>query len=375
MKKLEGITLATIRKNKMSKTNKLMAVLAMVGLSAGITSAAPVSWTGTGGDGQWYTDTNWDTGTAPVIDGTDNVSITSAAVTYTRSGTDMLWDDGSSLILDGASLTQTTTHYIHYDHGSAFTLLNGSYLNSAGTYDLKTHGAGANFVVDNSTMSVRNVWADDHVTLALSNGSTVNLLGRETRLKNGSLFDVTDSTLNLRNVAFQLYNETSAYINVNDGAQVNLLNTDLMGTDVITKGYDSMVNFAAGSTGSVFIDNLTEAQLETMIGEGKFGVDGTGSTTLGDYIYSTSGSGVTMAIPEPPPEEIGTITIANIPEGVTITWDSAAGQDYDVQSKSSLISQLTWDTLASVVGSGSSMTVTSTVDNAESFYQVVTPTP
>jgi hypothetical protein len=234
------------------------------------------------------------------------------------------------------------------------------------------HGTGAvTFTIDNSMWTTRELFADDHITFALSNGATANLTGGLTRLQNASLFDVTDSTLNLRNVDFMAYKGHATFINVNNGAQVNLLNTPSLGTNVITKAGDSMVNFAKDSTGSVFIDNITLAEIQTMIGESKFGIDGTISTNVTSYTITTDGTGQRISLIAPPPEEIGSIRFAYDNGGATLSWDSADGQDYTVQYKNDLLAEFGWNIFTNVVGTGIEITIPLTLDDAETFYRVI----
>lgn len=60
-------------------------------------------------------------------------------------------------------------------------------------------------------------------------------------------------------------------------------------------------------------------------------------------------------------------------QGMLLEWDTTSGQSYDLQSKSNLTSQLNWDTITNVTGTGGGITITTEVDHAETFYQVVTP--
>ena len=69
---------------------------------------------------------------------------------------------------------------------------------------------------------------------------------------------------------------------------------------------------------------------------------------------------------------VGCLLVGAAP-GVAVSWDSSNGQSYDLQSKSNLITQLDWTTITNVTGTGGGISVTTAVDNAESFYQVVTP--
>ncbi len=71
-------------------------------------------------------------------------------------------------------------------------------------------------------------------------------------------------------------------------------------------------------------------------------------------------------------DPIGAISIANAAPGVAISWDTSNGQLYDVQYKNNLIIDA-WTTLTNVTGTGGGISVTTSVDSAETFYQVVTP--
>ncbi len=330
-------------------------------------------WTGAAGDGEWTTAENWSDNAVPVVDGTTlEVEITGADVTYTP-GDDLDFKGGSTLTLDGASLTQDSGTWTRYEHAGYFALRNGSLLSfeNAKT-EIKGRGHGSTFTIDNSAWITKELLVDDHKSFMLSNGATVSVMEKMT-IQNGTFFDVTDSTLNLRNVALQMYAGNSTFIHVNNGAQVNLLNTTSEGSEVITKQGDSMVNFALNSSGVVFIDNISLNEVETMIGEEKFGIDGSIITAVSNYVITVSGAGQLISMTAPPSGEIGLIEIALDGSGVIITWDSVAGQDYDIQSKSNLGIQVDWLTIDSVVGSGSSISVTTDVDQAKSFYRVVSP--
>ena len=54
---------------------------------------------------------------------------------------------------------------------------------------------------------------------------------------------------------------------------------------------------------------------------------------------------------------------------MAITWDTTAGQAYDVQTNGNLIVP-NWGVYDSVVGDGGSITVTSSTAQAELFYKV-----
>jgi len=60
-------------------------------------------------------------------------------------------------------------------------------------------------------------------------------------------------------------------------------------------------------------------------------------------------------------------------QGMVISWDTSDGQEYNVQYKNNLIIDSDWTTFISLTGTGGGVTVTSTVDQVQSFYRVVTP--
>ena len=82
----------------------------------------------------------------------------------------------------------------------------------------------------------------------------------------------------------------------------------------------------------------------------------------------------------PPADPIGSIVISGPiaitgGQGMVLSWNTTDGQSYDVQSKSNLITQASWQTVTNVTGDGGSISVTTAVGNAETFYKVETPAP
>jgi hypothetical protein len=76
-----------------------------------------------------------------------------------------------------------------------------------------------------------------------------------------------------------------------------------------------------------------------------------------------------------PTDPIGTIMIAGplTGGGMTITWDTVAEQVYNVETNANLIIP-NWGIYGDVIiGNGGSITVTTTVDQAATFYKVTTP--
>lgn len=108
-------------------------------------------------------------------------------------------------------------------------------------------------------------------------------------------------------------------------------------------------------------------------------VPGTGansgeSTIFFDNVRLTSG------VAPLPTDPIGDITILGpvatpAGESMVLSWDTSNRQLYDIQTKSNLILDPTWTTITNVTGIGGEISVTTAVNNAETFYQVVTPVP
>jgi len=70
--------------------------------------------------------------------------------------------------------------------------------------------------------------------------------------------------------------------------------------------------------------------------------------------------------------EIGNIAVEPLPgtNGLVLTWATASGFDYTLQSKINL-QDLSWATNTTVSGTGGDVTVTTAVDQVQSFYRVI----
>jgi len=73
-----------------------------------------------------------------------------------------------------------------------------------------------------------------------------------------------------------------------------------------------------------------------------------------------------------PPPEIGPIAINQLPgtSGLELTWTTGTGHDYLLQSKTAL-TDISWASNATYTATGASITVTTAVDQAKSFYRVI----
>jgi len=107
---------------------------------------------------------------------------------------------------------------------------------------------------------------------------------------------------------------------------------------------------------------------------------GVSATGAGDLVFSINSTvtdnpvlnaivieAVTGVIPE-----IGNIMVEQLPgtNGLVLTWSSASGFNYVLQSKLSL-QDINWATNTMVLGTGGDVTVTTAVDQVHSFYRVV----
>jgi len=71
---------------------------------------------------------------------------------------------------------------------------------------------------------------------------------------------------------------------------------------------------------------------------------------------------------------VGDITLEQLSgtNALTLTWATSAGTDYTVETKSSL-TDISWTSNSAAVGTGGDVTVTTAVDQAQTFYRVSTP--
>jgi len=71
---------------------------------------------------------------------------------------------------------------------------------------------------------------------------------------------------------------------------------------------------------------------------------------------------------------VGNITLDLLSgtNALTLTWATSVGTDYTVETKSSL-TEISWTSNSAAVGTGGDVTVTSAVDQAETFYRVTAP--
>jgi hypothetical protein len=276
---------------RIAYTNPARFILTVDGAGVTVQEGDPVGIAWTGASGDWSDTANWSGGTVPAIGGTDSATISSG--TATRA-TDLTFSNQSDLILDGGTYHQTAGQ-LTFANGSAFAISNGGSLVSSGYVLFDNNGfAGAANTIDDSSMTVDDMRIHEGATLTLTNGSTLTV-AQPMEVKWGSYIALYNSTMTAPRV--QLDSATTAnWIDIGDDASLNL-NASGWGTDVIYIGTSpSFVNFTADSTGTVFIDNISLAEVQTMIGQGKFGIDRVLNTDLASYTLSTQGAGVRIQL-------------------------------------------------------------------------------
>jgi hypothetical protein len=326
-----------------------------------------------GGNGDWFDSAKWSGGALPLTDGGDDVIIsspTNIVVSYVP-GPDLVFNAGSDLLLDGATLYQDSTTWTAFYRGSELTITNGgTWLFESAHMLIFGYGTGeAVHTVDNGVFAVRELEIDDHQVFIVTNGATASVTVYSD-ISNGARIEVTDATLNIGEVALYEYEGNDSFIHVNDGASVNLdagFYPEGLRTNVIQKTGNSMVNFAADSSGTVFIDNISRADVEALINQGKFGEGGIVNTDVSSYTIIAEGAGQRV---QTFPMPVGTLAIDSAGGDTFLSWESFDGQQYEIQDKIDM-AQSAWGTYSNLIGLGGNMSVTVSVENAATFYRVI----
>lgn len=96
-----------------------------------------------------------------------------------------------------------------------------------------------------------------------------------------------------------------------------------------------------------------------------FGRYNTGTFTVDNFELSALGYA---------PGEIGLVDIASVTgtNALTLSWATSSGASYAVQNKTNLVDDLIWhDFLTGIPGTGGSVTITTAVDQVQSFYRII----
>ncbi|GHC03491.1 PEP-CTERM sorting domain-containing protein [Cerasicoccus arenae] len=235
------------------------------------TQAATISWDGGGGDNLWFTPTNWDTDTVPVLNGTDDAVLNASAQ----------YDPGGDFVLQGGS-TLTVQNGGHWEQINGVAWIQGVggnlVVEAGGIFDTGTAGnmirdAGTSISVGGTFSYNAGNFIYDPVnfgSFALSSGANLNV--------SGEFQPLTAFSFN-SGVSFVGGSVMATTINTTivtvDGASVSLVDNGpsiagLFGFDG-TNGY---VDFTSngGSISLSDVDSPTE--VETAINTGLYRYEG-----------------------------------------------------------------------------------------------------
>ncbi len=172
------------------------------------------------------------------------------------------------------------------------------------------------------------------------------------------------------------FGQTNGLLSTNEQSNVSYFGSVSDGdvpmlADINGDGMDDMVILRTDPVGGgyAFYAIYTEAGgvlPEDQIADSDLG--GWGNATLNDIVLI--GQLNVIQAPLPPPPEIGDIAMNQLPSGLELTWTTGEGHDYLLQSKSNLTT-VGWASNATYTATGASMTVTTAVDQAKTFYRVI----
>jgi len=95
-----------------------------------------------------------------------------------------------------------------------------------------------------------------------------------------------------------------------------------------------------------------------------------GNSTAGTAEVWIDAIKISKVVPRPLPPAIDPIVLDQLPgNDISITWNTVAGYDYALGTKTNL-QDANWIELTSVPGIAGSVTVTTSVDQVQSFYRV-----
>lgn len=264
------------------------AFLAFVSPLVPSAGAAIVTWGGS--DGDYLTGANWDGGSVPNTGAGDTAVINAGNVTYTPGG-DLFIQNGGVLQINGGSWTQAG--------GIAWIQMAGGILNVAG--GVFNQGTSANIVKNAS--SVINVSAGT----ANFNGNLIY-----DSVNTGQL-NITGGTVNVANEfkPIETFSMTTGVLTADlisfaDGPGSILFSGGLIsvngagGNSGFYGGGTKGLNFTTGSTGSLFFENYTLAELSSdgFLTNGTIQLNGVASA--GSFNVFEQGGGVVVTlVPEP----------------------------------------------------------------------------
>lgn len=259
-----------------------LALTSVLGLAiAGAAAAVPVTWTGTAGN-DWETGASWDTGAAPVLDGTDTATIGNGDTVTYNPGPDLVINAGSSLTINGGSTWQQGPTNWSQVNGGSLVLDNGTF----------TRSGGGNLVLGFND--------GDDATVSLDNGSSINLGGE---LWLGHTAALTNQVLSLT---------------IGGGSSISATSPGAVGLwlwDPDSAGSDFNINFISGTEVSSINARLgvrtvagsggNAALWETLWNDGILTIDGGNAGSFSDHFVTSGTAGTsdysiqTIPVPEP----------------------------------------------------------------------------
>lgn len=273
------------------QTRNMMAGLVALTI-CGAAAAAPVTWTGAT-DSAWETGTNWDTGSAPILDGTDNGFISNGDTVTYNPGPDLVVNAGSTLTIDGGSTWQQTPTNWSQINGGTLVLDNGTF----------TRTGGGNLVLAFND--------GDDATVSLDNGSAINLGGE---LWFGHTSAVTNQVISLT---------------IGGGSSINATTPGAVGLwfwDTDAAGNDFNLNFVSGTEvssvnarvgrRSVAAGGSNAVTWETLWDEGILTIDGGNAGVFSDHFVTSGTAGTSdysiQSIPVPEPGSLALLGLGGL---------------------------------------------------------------
>ena len=243
-----------------------------IAILAGNLVAGTYVWTGTAGDGLWFTPENWDAGAVP--NNTDNIVI---------SGADVVYKPGGDLSING-SLTITANGSLTQADGNAWMQINGTItVSDGGTFSLGScerirsgNGTGR-LVIDGGTFNLANRMVEDSFTVDFQTGNTSTFIVNGTK----SVDDVWNDYFSKS--YFRLDGATIASkADFEDAFSVSAAD----GKTTVTLNAQSGWRFAAPVATSVTSSSATLSVVLRVLGEGN------GTVVVA---YATSAEGIDLA--------------------------------------------------------------------------------
>ncbi|MCH7225498.1 LamG-like jellyroll fold domain-containing protein [Haloferula sp. A504] len=252
-------------------------------------SSASNSLTWGGTDDDWTVPANWVESSVPVTDGTSDVFIPSGTANFAGQ---LDFTGGSLLTVNGGILRQTTatSESLGFQGSSRFAVSNGGELDAQ---VLLSINASTGNSLSDGTITTGRLELSNGSSLTVSDNALLTADSGQSSLDGGSSITLNASTLAFRDLSLGDTGGTPSTIGIGNGA---LLELDAAGlgtaTDVITISGQSLVNFPSGTTGTVFIDNISIVEVEAMIATGRFGLGGVRYVNPDGYSLVAIGNGV-----------------------------------------------------------------------------------